>query len=109
MKNETTPIKKPISWYFITAVTSALFLNVNAIHFQPLAVWARVLIPLLFAVGLVGSTYRLIVLRLAGWVGILTFFVVTIAASFPSEDYVLGLYSKPGQGPPEVGAFEIGF
>jgi hypothetical protein len=85
-------------------IVAAMFLNISSIHFQPLAVWARIVPLLLLVIGLTGSMVPLTVLRVIGWMGIALFFYVASGASFPSEEYIFGQYTG---GPPEVGTLNI--
>jgi hypothetical protein len=100
-------ISRNLYRHLIAVVVASFFLNISVIHFEPLAVWARLFPPLLLIIGLIGSVTRFSILRIGWWVGILMFFIVASATSFPSEDYVLGLYAAPGAGPPEVSAFNV--
>jgi hypothetical protein len=92
-------------YYFAAAIVASAYLNASFVHYHPLATWARILPPICFAIGFFGSASRLGTLRVGGWFGIVMFFIVALGVSFPSEDHILGLHSD---GPPEVGAFEIG-
>jgi len=76
--------------FLFALFTETLFLNLDILHFQPLSLWSRLLPPLLLVLGLLGSAYEVRPLRFAGWVGIMIFLLISLLASFPSEDYLFG-------------------
>lgn len=76
--------------FLIVFAVATIFLNLNFIHFQPLALWAKLLPPLLIAIGGFGAVRDIRALKFAGWLGIALFLLVSLMASFPSEDYLLG-------------------
>jgi hypothetical protein len=71
-------------------VATAVYLNLDMIHFQPLSLWAKTLPPMLLFMGAIGTVRDVKALRYVGWLGIALVLVVLVAASFPTEDYVLG-------------------
>jgi hypothetical protein len=91
-------------YYILSVVLASVFLNVDLFHFEPLALWAKLLPPALMLCGIIWSAKQIRILRFIGWIGIALFFIVALAVSFPEEDYVLGHYTG---GPPEVSTFQI--
>jgi hypothetical protein len=85
-----------------------MYLNLKPIHFEALSLGARLVPMTALAIGLCGSLFKARLIRFVGWIGIVMFFVVSVALSFPSEDYVLG--HSPigsGTGPREVSAVTV--
>src|ERR1043165_6873397 len=85
-------------------VLASVFLSINALHFQPLALWIRITVPVILSIGLLGIIIKNTLLRVFGWLGIVLFFIVASAPSLAGEEYVLGHYTG---GPPEVGTSNI--
>jgi hypothetical protein len=85
-----TWISSEMAVFLLVFATATIFLNLDAIHFGPLALWTKFLPPTLIAVGALGTVRDIRLLRIAGWVGIALFLLVSLAASFPTEDYLLG-------------------
>ena len=82
--------RKEIILFAIVFVAATVFLNLDMLHFQPLALWAKLLLPALIAVGGFGAAREIRALIFAGWVGITLFLLASLMASFPTEDYLLG-------------------
>jgi hypothetical protein len=76
--------------FLVVFTIATVFLNLDLLHFQPLALWAKLLPPVLIAIGGFGAVRDIRALRFAGWLGIFLFLLVALMASFPSEDYLLG-------------------
>lgn len=102
MLAKSTDNKKGIYLFIIALVSGTLFLNLDFLQLEPLALWARLMPPMLVVLGLVGSVYGIKPLRFAGWVGIVAFLLVFLLASFPSEDYLLGGRDTPRVGMPRT-------
>ena len=79
---------------FLTAGVTTL-LNVPQLFFEPLFMWARVGIPILLVIGLVGTFLELRLLRLAGWMGIGLFVLVVLVTAIPGEDFTFGSSNPP--------------
>jgi len=92
------------TWYAISIIIASIFINADGVQFQPLALWARIIIPVLLVAGFLGNKLQNTLLRIIGWVGIALFCIVASAAALPGEEYVLGHYTN---GPPEVGTLHI--
>lgn len=94
--------------YISSIALVSIFLNADSIHYEALAIWARV-VPISFMVIplFVHSKFRSFA-KIMGWAGIFAFFVIASAVSFPSEDYVLGgLDSGPDSGPKDVSMVNV--
>jgi hypothetical protein len=77
-------------------------LNVPSLFFEPLAYWVRILVPVLFAIGFVGTFRGSKLIRSAGWIGVLLFSLVMLTAVLPGEDYTLGGPGAPPGPPPHL-------
>lgn len=83
-------ISNEMAMFLLVLAAATVYLNVDALHFGPLALWAKFVPPLLITVGALGVVRDIRVLRPTGWIGVALFLLVSIAASFPTEDYLLG-------------------
>lgn len=91
MLNEQKALHKNRFVGFLLALLAAtIFLNLDALHYQPLQLWARLAPSLFMLVGAVGAARNVKLLTIVGWLGIAAFLIVSTAVSFPTEDYVLG-------------------
>lgn len=90
--------------YAISIIIASIFINADAVQFQPLAVWARIIIPALLVAGFLGDKFQNTLLRISGWIGIALFCIAASAAALPGEEYVLGHYTN---GPPEISNLHI--
>jgi hypothetical protein len=89
--------------FLIVSITALLFLNLDFIHYQSLALWAKLLPPTLLLIGFWGSLSGLTLFRFTGWIGIVLFLLVSLLSAFPTEDYVLGgVADDPGSLPRDV-------
>jgi hypothetical protein len=76
--------------FCLVLLCATVFLNVHALHYEPLLLWTRTIPFILILIGLGGILREIKALMLVGWIGIFVFSIICIGASFPSEDYVLG-------------------
>lgn len=90
MRTRVNGDKHSLILFCITLVGAALYLNLDIVQFEPLALWARILPPILLVFGLIGSVFEIKLLRAIGWIGLAVFLLVSLMVSFPSEDYILG-------------------
>lgn len=94
--------------FVAVSVISIFYLNINDLHYLPLAIWAKLLPSMLLMAGVVAVIFQINILRIVGWLGILLFLIVSLAVSFPSEDYVLGgPHAGPESGPRDVSTIGV--
>jgi hypothetical protein len=70
-------------------------LNFRSMFYEPLNLWPRIAIPILLAVGFVGSVLRAKSLLLLGWIGSGLFLLIVIGSAIPGEDYRLAGVTAP--------------
>lgn len=85
----------------LMAIATCL-LNVPSIFFEPRAYWVRILVPVLFAIGFAGTLRASALVRSVGWIGVLLFSLVMLAAVMPGEDYTLGGPGASAGTPPHL-------
>lgn len=76
--------------FVVSFSIATAFLNLDSVNFQPVALWAKLIVPAMIGIGGIATARNIRVLRPIGWIGILLFLLVSVVASFPSEDYLLG-------------------
>lgn len=81
--------------FAILVAFGTLVLDLPQLQFQELKIWAKLMPPLLLVAGLIGSITNTRIIRAAGWLGILCFFVLATNFVLPGEDYILGIGSHP--------------
>lgn len=88
--------------FLIVFTIATIFLNLDIVQFQPLALWVKIIPPSLIAFGGLSVVLNIKSLRIVGWIGIGIFLAVSVMASFPSEDYLLGGPSDGHIGIPRI-------
>ena len=85
-----TDNQKRLVFFAVCSGLSTLVIITHQIQFEPLHIWIRICIPILFTIGLIGGYLRNRYLRAFGWIGILVFIIVAIHVVMPGEDYIFG-------------------
>jgi hypothetical protein len=71
------------------------------LNIGPLALWVRVVVPMLLIGGIAGNLFKLKLASHLGWFGIGLFCLAGVISSFPTEDDVLGWTNGSRQVPPK--------